>query len=531
MSDPAPRVGKTFTGHIHRIDEDGNGIIETHGGHINIGPVLPGTEGEWVEALKLPGGYARCNRNKVIPDDYKKQINKQFPHDLPLGPDGGHVGGILGKRDQGLGQQEEKYRPIDYNEWIESSTDSSAVGDVHTHTAEVDRISNSGNGIIYVDGREITIGPIKEEAVGSEIEVKMTGEQSVELLDDSISLIGETRTVEIAGTTKSGKGIICVQGRRISIGQVVEAAVGTEIDVKITGKRSVELLDDPLHESIIDTHTVEIDRITNSGDGIIHLQGRTINIGPIKEKEVGSEIEVERTGDGSANLLDHSVRPIHTAEVDRISHSGNGVVYVNGQEISIGPMEEEAVGSEIDIIITGHHSGLPVDETVNKKDSENIDDSRSVDPVEPVEKNQEKTNNSPEKSTENNSKRSERTLSDLRDQAIADAEENVSANEKSSSSSSEYTRSSKVKSYVKARADGQCEGCGKDAPFVSKTDEPYLHAHHVYELSEGGPDTPDTVIALCPNCHYRIHHGRDGDEYNQELIEKLQKIEDTPEPH
>lgn len=89
----------------------------------------------------------------------------------------------------------------------------------------------------------------------------------------------------------------------------------------------------------------------------------------------------------------------------------------------------------------------------------------------------------------------------------------------------EYSRSEKVKQYVKARANGHCEGCGDSAPFTSKTGEPYLHAHHVHELSNGGSDTPENVIALCPNCHYRVHHGEDGESYNEELTSKLKKLE------
>jgi 5-methylcytosine-specific restriction protein A len=26
-------------------------------------------------------------------------------------------------------------------------------------------------------------------------------------------------------------------------------------------------------------------------------------------------------------------------------------------------------------------------------------------------------------------------------------------------------------------------------------------------LSEDGPDTPDNVAAVCPNCHRELHHG------------------------
>jgi 5-methylcytosine-specific restriction protein A len=35
------------------------------------------------------------------------------------------------------------------------------------------------------------------------------------------------------------------------------------------------------------------------------------------------------------------------------------------------------------------------------------------------------------------------------------------------------------------------------------------------------------VIALCPTCHRRVHHGEGGAEYNAELKEKLLELEPT----
>ena len=86
-------------------------------------------------------------------------------------------------------------------------------------------------------------------------------------------------------------------------------------------------------------------------------------------------------------------------------------------------------------------------------------------------------------------------------------------------------RSLRVREYVMSRAGGQCGGCGKPAPFTSKTRAPYLHGHHIDELSDGGADTPSSVIALCPNCHYRVHHGMDGEQYNQQLKTRVETIE------
>lgn len=122
---------------------------------------------------------------------------------------------------------------------------------------------------------------------------------------------------------------------------------------------------------------------------------------------------------------------------------------------------------------------------------------------------------------------SDQSLAELRENAEEDAVESIPESASTTTQVTlEYSRSDKVKKYVKARADGYCEGCGEPAPFTSATGEQYLHAHHVHELSKGGSDTPETVIALCPNCHYRVHHGEDGEEYNEELKRKLAEIED-----
>ena len=114
-------------------------------------------------------------------------------------------------------------------------------------------------------------------------------------------------------------------------------------------------------------------------------------------------------------------------------------------------------------------------------------------------------------------------LKKAQDDAVSEVTNSANTSRRSTS---QYNRSEHVKNYVKARADGKCEGCGKEAPFTSKTGEPYLHAHHIYELSDGGSDEPDTVIALCPNCHYRVHHGKDGEKYNQYLLETVQELEE-----
>lgn len=66
-------------------------------------------------------------------------------------------------------------------------------------------------------------------------------------------------------------------------------------------------------------------------------------------------------------------------------------------------------------------------------------------------------------------------------------------------------RSAKVAAYVKERAAGVCELCGKPAPFYNKSGEPYLECHHIVWIAREGADEITNAVALCPNCHRKMH--------------------------
>lgn len=68
-----------------------------------------------------------------------------------------------------------------------------------------------------------------------------------------------------------------------------------------------------------------------------------------------------------------------------------------------------------------------------------------------------------------------------------------------------YYRDPYLKEIIKRIANGKCQYCGAEAPFNDKNNEPYLEEHHVKRLADGGSDTIDNVVAICPNCHRRMH--------------------------
>jgi 5-methylcytosine-specific restriction protein A len=75
---------------------------------------------------------------------------------------------------------------------------------------------------------------------------------------------------------------------------------------------------------------------------------------------------------------------------------------------------------------------------------------------------------------------------------------------KRSSLADDFVRNPYVAVYVKMMADGHCDLCQKPAPF-QKDGQPFFHCHHVLWLARGGPDIIQNTVALCPNCHERMH--------------------------
>jgi 5-methylcytosine-specific restriction protein A len=115
-----------------------------------------------------------------------------------------------------------------------------------------------------------------------------------------------------------------------------------------------------------------------------------------------------------------------------------------------------------------------------------------------------------------------RTLAELRKEALAAP---THTQEPKDARRRVWKRSRALRVYVLRRAGGVCEACEQPAPFATPNGHPFLEAHHTRRISDGGPDDPGWVIAVCPNCHRRAHHAGDAVAFNEDLKNRLAGLE------
>lgn len=79
--------------------------------------------------------------------------------------------------------------------------------------------------------------------------------------------------------------------------------------------------------------------------------------------------------------------------------------------------------------------------------------------------------------------------------------------------------SSDAARQVLKNANGICELCGQPAPFKNPDGTPHLEPHYIQWLMDGGKPELKNTVALCPNCHQKIHVLN-----SEQDIEHLRKI-------
>lgn len=97
--------------------------------------------------------------------------------------------------------------------------------------------------------------------------------------------------------------------------------------------------------------------------------------------------------------------------------------------------------------------------------------------------------------------------------------------EKKETTVTSHVRDPAVKAYVLQRANGRCELCGSDAPFLTMDEMPYLEVHHITPLSQRGADVPENAAALCPTCHRRCHYAKDRTKAAGALKKRIDTLE------
>jgi predicted HNH restriction endonuclease len=105
----------------------------------------------------------------------------------------------------------------------------------------------------------------------------------------------------------------------------------------------------------------------------------------------------------------------------------------------------------------------------------------------------------------------DRDLSDLRAQYDARRKGRTSTKPGVRTAESRvYERDPYVIAITKKQADHRCEVPDCTHPLFTGVDgRQYVEVHHILPLAEGGMDTLENAICLCPGHHKEAHFGRD----------------------
>lgn len=93
-----------------------------------------------------------------------------------------------------------------------------------------------------------------------------------------------------------------------------------------------------------------------------------------------------------------------------------------------------------------------------------------------------------------------------------------------SSETTYYQRNAQVKAWVLKQALGKCESCQSPAPFQASDGVPYLEVHHIRQLADGGSDTVENTVAVCPNCHRELHYGGKAEKLVENLYARISRL-------
>ena len=119
----------------------------------------------------------------------------------------------------------------------------------------------------------------------------------------------------------------------------------------------------------------------------------------------------------------------------------------------------------------------------------------------------------------------EEKVSKLRHEARLPTPQGNATPSKQIKESTSFSRDPKVVAWILRNSNGICESCNEPAPFTKPDGDFYLEVHHLRRLADGGSDTITNAVAVCPNCHRRLHYANDRNEVLSNLYQEISRLE------
>lgn len=115
-------------------------------------------------------------------------------------------------------------------------------------------------------------------------------------------------------------------------------------------------------------------------------------------------------------------------------------------------------------------------------------------------------------------------VSKLREEKVLSIPKGNAAPDKKMGQSVTFNRNPEVVAWVLKNSNGFCEGCKCPAPFKKPDGQFYLEVHHMRRLADGGSDTITNALAVCPNCHRRLHYSDDKEIFLSSIYKNIDRL-------
>ncbi len=329
----------------------------------------------------------------------------------------------------------------------------------------IDRISNSGSGILDYGEGEIRIGPVKQEAVGKRVNAMIRNKNLALCLSASArkehyrnifkAMAGELRSDPPDDCPSPGEVITASVGRPNSSGHTHGRFKGLPVRVRHIFATERNLSKD-------DTAKVKVIRVEEGrivASAILSLEVRN------RLPEVGEEF---------------------TAVVAHRSHSGRGLVEsFPPTTVNVGPIKEDVIGRRIEAVMVREGFAYCLSEDATPGD---YDEKMKV-------------------HLEDEVAQSSMRLFESLTQGVT-----IEREQKRTSTTGGYRRDPSFSRNVKDAYDHACAICGAERTAPNGSSE--VEAAHIYPVSgadsdeeQGGPDEIGNGIALCRMHHWAFDNG------------------------